>query len=133
MADYATIEELRHFVRADPLSTEDDLEMALAITAASNAIDRACNVTFPRPAVEAVEEDLENGITGVNAIAADTEVPSGIRLACLLQAARWYKRRDAAFGVLGSPDMGNQIRLLARLDPDVAVLIGTYSRRWGAV
>lgn len=133
MADYATLSELKHFVRADPDEDGDDLEMSLAITAASDAINKACNTTFPRPAVDAVERDIDNGIYGSPALPADADVPSGVRLACLLQASRWYKRRDAAFGVLGSPDMGNMTRLLAKLDPDVAVLISTYKRPWGAV
>jgi hypothetical protein len=62
-----------------------------------------------------------------------TSVPATIKNATLLQAARLFKRREAPFGVAGSPDMGNEIRLLAKLDPDVAVLVGSYAKRWGAV
>lgn len=60
-------------------------------------------------------------------------VPVVVKQATLLQASRFFKRRDAPFGVAGSPEMGSEMRLLARLDPDVAVLTGLhpYRRIWG--
>ena len=60
-------------------------------------------------------------------------IPQTIVQANLIQAARFLKRRDAAFGVAGSPDMGNELRLLSKLDPDVAIMVGAYKRNWGAV
>jgi hypothetical protein len=58
------------------------------------------------------------------------EVPAAVPAACLLQANRWNSRRRAPFGVAGSPDQQSQVRLLARLDPDVATsLIGLTRRR----
>jgi uncharacterized phiE125 gp8 family phage protein len=59
-----------------------------------------------------------------------TDVPDTIKAATLLQASRLYKRRDAPFGVAGSPDLGSELRLLAKLDPDVAVMVGPYRRYW---
>lgn len=59
-------------------------------------------------------------------------VPKTIKEAALLQASRLFKRRDAPFGVAGSPDLGSEIRLLAKVDPDVAVMLRKYVRR-GAV
>lgn len=59
-------------------------------------------------------------------------IPSPVAMANLLQASRFLKRRDAPFGVAGSPEMGSEIRLLARLDPDVAVSLNGYRRLWGA-
>jgi hypothetical protein len=59
-----------------------------------------------------------------------TAVPDTIKNATLLQASRIVKRRDAPFGVAGSPDMGNELRLLAKLDPDVEVMVGAYRRYW---
>lgn len=55
-------------------------------------------------------------------------VPDTVKLATLIQMGRFYKRRDAPFGVAGSPDMGNQLRLLAKVDPDVAVMLEPYRR-----
>lgn len=57
-----------------------------------------------------------------------TAIPNTIRNANLVQAARFLKRRDAVFGVAGSPDMGNELRLLAKVDPDVAVMLTPFRR-----
>jgi hypothetical protein len=57
-----------------------------------------------------------------------TAVPATIQQACLLQASRLHKRRDAPFGVAGSPDMGSELRLLAKVDPDVEVMLRAYRR-----
>jgi hypothetical protein len=62
-----------------------------------------------------------------------TAVPTAVQQACLIQAARFFVRRDSAYGVAGSPDLGSEIRLLARLDPDVALLLTSVKRQWGAV
>ncbi|HEY9413785.1 MAG TPA: hypothetical protein VIQ30_03420 [Pseudonocardia sp.] len=58
--------------------------------------------------------------------------PVPVVQATLLQASRLVWRRDAPAGVAGSPDQGSEIRLLARLDPDVAVTLGGYVRWWAA-
>ena len=55
--------------------------------------------------------------------------PATIVQANLLQASRYLKRRDAPFGVAGSPDVGSELRLLSKLDPDVEMMVGDY-RRW---
>lgn len=60
-------------------------------------------------------------------------VPAVVGSASLIQAARFFVRRDAAFGVAGSPDLGNELRLQERVDPDVAVMLKSVKRRWGAV
>lgn len=56
-------------------------------------------------------------------------VPSQVPSAARLQCARWNFRRQAPSGVAGSPDTGSEIRLLAKLDPDVATTLGNLSRR----
>lgn len=55
-------------------------------------------------------------------------VPVAVKEATLLQASRFAKRRDAPFGVAGSPDLGSEVRLLAKVDPDVAVILTPYRR-----
>lgn len=57
-----------------------------------------------------------------------TAVPATIKTATLIQAARLVKRRDAPFGVAGSPEFGNELRLLAKLDPDVDLMVRAYKR-----
>jgi len=60
-------------------------------------------------------------------------VPATVKEATLIQGSRFNKRRDAPFGVAGSPESGSEIRLLAKVDPDVAVMLASYIRRRLAV
>lgn len=60
-------------------------------------------------------------------------VPDSIKQATLLQASRVFARRVSPFGIAGSPDVGSELRLLAKVDPDVAVAVKPYRRWWGAV
>lgn len=62
-----------------------------------------------------------------------TTVPTIVKQACLIQAARFFVRRDSAYGVAGSPEIGSEVRLLDRLDPDVAMMLAAVRRPWGAV
>jgi hypothetical protein len=184
--DYAQADDLKAYERID--DTVDDAQIALAITAASRAVDRHCNRQFG--AVAAPEErwytahwdrferayvipvdDLqtETGLSSTvldsftvgpkNAVAKGkawtrlvtasvptcdpegiavtgtwgwTDVPTPIVQATLLQASRFLARRQAPFGVAGSPELGSEMRLLAKVDPDVAVALGPYMRWWGA-
>lgn len=197
--DYATEDELAEYLRIN--DTADDVQLALAITAASRAIDRSTSRQFGL--VDAPEEryytakfdarcyrwtvDVDDVVivTGF-AVAADTgddqtyatdvtdysfqpanagaknrpytklllrpgstlplapdavrvtarwgwaDVPETIKQATLLQASRFFVRRDAPFGVAGSPDSGTEMRLLAKVDPDVQVMVSPYVRWWGA-
>lgn len=74
----------------------------------------------------------ENGVQ-VTATFGWSAVPTPVKQATLLQASRIFKRRDAPFGVAGSPQEGSELRLLARVDPDVEVALGPYRRWWAAV
>lgn len=76
-----------------------------------------------------VEED---GVT-VTARWGWTTVPDAIEQATLIQASRFFTRRNAPFGIAGSPDVGSEMRLLDKVDPDVAVALGPYIRWWAAV
>jgi hypothetical protein len=58
-------------------------------------------------------------------------VPSVVVQATLIQASRFFKRRDAPFGIAGSPDMGSELRLLAKVDPDVQLVLDPVRRLWG--
>lgn len=57
-----------------------------------------------------------------------TTVPVAVEQATLLQASRFNARRDSPYGIAGSPDQGSELRLLARLDPDVAVSLRSLVR-----
>ena len=192
--DYCTDDELNHFIRSGDadINTDNELEVALAITGASRAIDLACNRQFGQdedptvrlyksltlsPSVRRVKIDdvmvtegltvVTNDVTGaaitysltpvnnlvkgkpytelrlmnhcptvpfedvkVTASFGWSTVPRAIQQACLLQASRFLARREAPFGIAGSPEQGSEMRLLARVDPDVAVLLTRYIRWW---
>ena len=85
-----------------------------------------------RPASTVQPCDLEDGIQ-VTALWGWLAVPAAVKQACLLQASRVLARRDSPYGVAGSPEAGNELRLLARVDPDVEVALSPYRRWWGAV
>lgn len=57
------------------------------------------------------------------------EVPTQVVNACKLQVSRWSSRRDSPYGIAGSPSDGSEMRLLARLDPDVSTTLAGLSRR----
>lgn len=59
-------------------------------------------------------------------------VPAEVAQACLLQANRLASRRDSWSGVAGSPEMGNELRLLSKLDPDIGPLLAGRRRVWVA-
>jgi hypothetical protein len=92
--------------------------------------------THGKPWTQILIYDVASEVEGDIEITASwgwSEVPSTIKTATLLQAARIFKRRDAPFGVAGSPDQGTELRLLAKIDPDVAVMVNSYKKNWGAV
>jgi hypothetical protein len=187
--DYATTADLAAYVRIP--DSDDDAQLALAVTAASRAVDRTTNRQFGK--VDTAEErlyvprpDYERGLWVVDVddfqtvsnlsvevdgtavtvfdkeplnaaqvarpwtrlvFTADSEaqpcsgsqiaitaewgwssVPPAVKQATLVQGSRFFKRREAPFGIAGSPDTGSEMRLLARVDPDVAVSLGDYKR-----
>lgn len=195
--DYITTAELKRYLRIDVADTQDDLDLADAITAASRAVDFTTERQFGQVAAPEARlytarydcsrglwviktDDLQDatGLTvtttggSINLFAKQpvnaaqrgrvwtrlvvdkantttikgtenevtvtarwgwTAVPVTIKQATKLQASRIFKRRDAPFGVAGSPDAGSEIRLLDRVDPDVAVTIRPYIRHRLAV
>lgn len=196
--DYATTDELAAYVRIT--DSADDVQLALAVTAASRAIDRHTRRQFglvatpearyytPRwdirrcrwvvdiddlmtttgllvaadlddsgdyattldayalkpvnaqttgepwtslvilPASTAQPDGAEHSVE-VTARFGWTTVPTAVKQACLLQASRVFARRGSPFGIAGSPDTGSELRLLAKVDPDVAVSLEPYRKK----
>lgn len=56
-----------------------------------------------------------------------SSVPTDVKQACIIQAARIYKRLDSPLGVAGFGDLG-VIRVSSRLDSDVAQLVDSYRK-----
>lgn len=68
----------------------------------------------------------------VRAVFGWDSVPVSIKDATLLQTQRFFKRGDAPFGIAGSPSGEGEMRLLSKVDPDVALMLRGYTRRWSA-
>jgi hypothetical protein len=58
-----------------------------------------------------------------------------VEQATLLQASRFHARRFSPYGVAGSPELGSELRLLAKLDADVELALSKAQlvRWWAAV
>lgn len=142
------LDRARYVVAIDDLATTTNLAVAVADT--EGAYDRALTVDTdyalqPRNAVAdgrpwtlLVANSATTLPCGEDAIRVTarfgwTAVPDAIEQAALIQATRLFRRKDSPFGVAGSPETGSELRLLARLDPDVALLVAPYRRVWGAV
>ncbi|GIH07496.1 hypothetical protein Rhe02_55630 [Rhizocola hellebori] len=70
---------------------------------------------------------------GVLGLPGWADQPAAVTHACMLQISRLHSRRESPYGVAGSPQAGgSELRLLERLDPDVAVGLKPYVRRWAA-
>jgi hypothetical protein len=52
-------------------------------------------------------------------------VPKPVETAAIIQSGRIFNRRNTPFGIAGAPEVG-QLRLLARLDPDVEQMLRAY-------
>lgn len=68
----------------------------------------------------------------VTAVWGWTAVPDTVKMATLLQGSRFFMRQQAPFGVAGSPELGSELRLLQKVDVDVAVMLRPYIRQWGS-
>jgi hypothetical protein len=115
--------------------TDDDLVFGTMITTYRKLPANAAAEN--RPWTELVfasgVTDLENGVK-VTAMWGWTTVPDPIKQATLLQANRLLSRRDSPYGIAGSPTQGSELRLLAKVDPDVEVALQDYKRKsWAFV
>lgn len=52
-----------------------------------------------------------------------SSVPAAVPGAVWLQVNRWNVRRESPYGTAGSPSEGSEVRLSARLDPDVRTML----------
>ena len=51
-----------------------------------------------------------------------------VKEATMLQTSRLNIRRDSPYGIAGGSDSGAELRLLERLDPDIAPIVADYVR-----
>lgn len=59
-------------------------------------------------------------------------VPAVVKEATKEQANRFAARRESPYGIAGSPDLGNELRLLSKMDPDVELMLKAVRRVWAA-
>ena len=60
-------------------------------------------------------------------------VPAPVKQATLIQAAFLWGRKDSRFGVAGSPEFGNEMRVESSLDRTAQALLRPYRRQWWVV
>ena len=76
-------------------------------------------------------ERAQNGTTAATHLTAAAvsvyRYPPQIVEATAIQAARLFRRKDAPFGVIGSPEFG-QVSTIAKVDPDVKLLTRRFRR-----
>lgn len=70
---------------------------------------------------------LRRSVEIVGSFGFTSSTPAPVNEACLLLAARLFKRKDAPFGVTGTPDLG-ELRNIRMDDPDVYPLLIAYHR-----
>src|SRR5262252_3200116 len=101
MANWPTLKEVRALLRLAPDPNEDSV-IATALAAAVDYGNRRLNYTYPVP-------PYDNGL-----------LPDAVNQACLLHAARLYRRRDSIDGTVGWGDMG--LVRVGRVVPDIDML-----------
>lgn len=134
----------RWMVAIDDLMTTDGLEVrfdaagdetySVEITgfglrpANAHLVDRPWEEIVIRPGSSTAVTAAESAVQ-VTAKWGWAAVPDAVKEACLLQASRLLARRDSPYGVAGSPETGGELRLLAKVDPDVEVALAPFKRR----
>jgi hypothetical protein len=113
---------------------QDITGLVMPNTSYSLGPDNADKLGKPWTYVDFTEDPTGDvyGYLSMTALWGWSAVPDAVPLASFLQANRWSSRKDSPFGIAGSPDQGTELRLLARVDPDVAVSLRNYRRDWWA-
>ncbi|MET9303200.1 hypothetical protein ABZX66_28155 [Micromonospora aurantiaca] len=114
----------------------DDVQDVTGLTVGGTALASSGATLLPdnaaadgRPYERLGFEDCPGGPVVVAAVFGWSAVPAQVIGATKLQVSRWSSRRDSPYGVAGSPSDGSELRLLARLDPDVSTTLAGLSRR----
>lgn len=95
MAAWPTLKEVRTFLRMQPDPNEDGVIQTALAAAIDYGIGKY-NQAYPADSIE---------------------VPDSGHQACLMHAARIYRRRDTVDGTIGFGDMG--VVRVGRVDPDI--------------
>lgn len=134
---------LRYVVRVDDIAetgegflievdTAEDQTYATVVTSFQKLPLNAAATSRPWERITlpaSVAVPLVEGSVKVTAVFGWDSVPATVKQACMVQAARFYKRRESPFGVAGSPEFGSEVQLRDRVDVDVAVMLRPYRRQ----
>lgn len=87
---------------------------------------------YPATRVRAVDDYLFNVLDGeatvrITGVWGWSSVPTAIKQATIIQAARIFKRNDSPLGIAGFGEMG-AVRVGVQLDPDVKHLVEPYRK-----
>jgi len=146
---YSTAGQVRYFTPAtEVLTFTDDLQSVTAVATDRN-LDRTWSNVIPAADFElgplnnlslgfpyteirmkplAGESfDLGMEMVKVTGTWGFASVPDAVNEACLITAARYFKRKDAPFGVAGGGEVGQSVALRA-VDPDASVLLAPFRK-----
>lgn len=149
---YSTAGQTRYFVPRDSFVCEIDDLVTLTTLKTSSAADKVYDVTWaakdyqleplngvvdgltghPTTRIRAVDDFLFNVLDGeatvrITGVWGWSAVPTAIKQATVIQAARIFKRNDSPLGIAGFGEMG-AVRVGVQLDPDVKHLIDVYRK-----
>lgn len=129
------VTEIDDLITITKLETGDDFEVTWAakdyqLEPLNGVVDGVTG--HPATRIRAIDDylfDLEDGeatvkVTGTWGWSA---VPTAVKQATVIQAARIFKRNDSPLGIAGFGDMG-AIRVGVQLDPDVKHLIDNFRK-----
>lgn len=126
----------RWLVETDDVQDVTGLTMAYGAVAITGASFRPLNATvLGMPYTRMLIPNASVSFSGASERAVTitarwgwSSVPTAVLQAVKIQASRLLSRRDSPYGIAGSPDVGSEMRLLAKLDPDVEMLLSGYVR-----
>lgn len=70
---------------------------------------------------------VKKGVQIAGSFGFSSTIPSEVKMACLIQASRLWKRKDSPFGVAGTSELG-MMQMIPKLDTDVRMLIEPFRR-----
>jgi hypothetical protein len=87
---------------------------------------------YPATRIRAVDDFIFTHLTGeatvrITGVWGWSAVPTAVKQATVIQAARIFKRNDSPLGIAGFGEMG-AVRVGTQLDPDVKQLIEAYRK-----
>jgi hypothetical protein len=84
-------------------------------------------LSFPVGNAKGVKITGKFGFTELSTSTAAWSGPHAVNEACILQCIRWWKRKDAPFATVATPEYGT-VSMKLGLDPDIKLMLDHYKR-----